>query len=132
MTRDRFVSLSGGVDVQCLAAAHAGRAGGGRQRLHPVDAQLCRRIGRGQGGEGKTALAAELARWLVRSHQMRRAAFVSVETHGHVRAVLDALEMWNQPEQWRAMVVRAMRADYSWEKAAKNYINLYRELGADI
>ncbi|MCU0809219.1 MAG: hypothetical protein MUC53_15315 [Candidatus Contendobacter sp.] len=46
---------------------------------------------RGQGGEGKTALAAEFARWLVRSQQMRRAAFVSVETHGHVRAVLDAL-----------------------------------------
>ena len=34
---------------------------------------------RGQGGEGKTALVAELARWLVRSHQMRRAAFVCVE-----------------------------------------------------
>ncbi len=47
---------------------------------------------RGQGGEGKTALAAEFARWLVRSQQMRRAAFVSVETHGHVQAVLDALD----------------------------------------
>lgn len=46
---------------------------------------------RGQGGEGKTALAAEFARWMVRSQQMRRAAFVSVETHGHRLAVLDAL-----------------------------------------
>ena len=46
---------------------------------------------RGQGGEGKTALAAEFARWMVRSHQVRRAAFVSVETHGNVRAVIDAL-----------------------------------------
>ncbi len=46
---------------------------------------------RGQGGEGKTALAAEFARWLVRSQQKRRAAFVSVETHSHVAAVLDAL-----------------------------------------
>jgi tetratricopeptide (TPR) repeat protein len=34
---------------------------------------------RGQGGEGKTTLAAELARWMVRSHQVRRAAFVTVE-----------------------------------------------------
>lgn len=33
---------------------------------------------RGQGGEGKTALAAELARWMVRSQQLRRSAFVSV------------------------------------------------------
>ncbi len=46
---------------------------------------------RGQGGEGKTALAAEFARWMVRSHQVRRAAFVSVETHGNERAVLDAI-----------------------------------------
>ncbi|MFH0980157.1 MAG: TIR domain-containing protein [Planctomycetota bacterium] len=46
---------------------------------------------RGQGGEGKTALAAEFARWMVRSHQIRRAAFVSVETHSNVAAVLDAI-----------------------------------------
>ena len=46
---------------------------------------------RGQGGEGKTALAAELARWMVRSHQVRRAVFVSVETHGNAAAVLDAI-----------------------------------------
>jgi hypothetical protein len=46
---------------------------------------------RGQGGEGKTALAAEFARWMVRSQQLRRAAFVSVETHSHPLAVLDAI-----------------------------------------
>ena len=46
---------------------------------------------RGQGGEGKTALAAEFARWMVRSQQIHRAAFVSVETHGNQRAVVDAL-----------------------------------------
>lgn len=46
---------------------------------------------RGQGGEGKTALAAEFARWMVRSQQVWRAAFVSVETHGTAQAVLDAL-----------------------------------------
>lgn len=46
---------------------------------------------RGQGGEGKTALAAEFARWMVRSQQMHRAVFVSVETHSHVSAVLDAI-----------------------------------------
>jgi tetratricopeptide (TPR) repeat protein len=46
---------------------------------------------RGQGGEGKTALAAEFARWMVRSHQIRRAAFVSVETHSDLAAVIDAI-----------------------------------------
>jgi tetratricopeptide (TPR) repeat protein len=51
----------------------------------------CYAVIRGQGGEGKTALAAEFGRWLVRSQQVRRAAFVSAETHGHVAAVVDAL-----------------------------------------
>lgn len=46
---------------------------------------------RGQGGEGKTTLAAEFARWMVRSQQIRRVAFVSVETHGNRLAVLDAI-----------------------------------------
>jgi len=45
----------------------------------------------GQGGEGKTALAAEFARWMVRSQQCRRVAFVSVEMHSTAAAVLDAL-----------------------------------------
>ena len=46
---------------------------------------------RGQGGEGKTALAAEFARWMVRSQQFRRAAFVSVEVHSNAAAVLDTI-----------------------------------------
>ncbi len=46
---------------------------------------------RGQGGEGKTALAAEFARWMLRSQQCRRVAFVSVEMHSTAAAVLDAL-----------------------------------------
>lgn len=46
---------------------------------------------RGQGGEGMTAIAAELARWMVRSQQIHRAAFVSVEANGTQRAVVEAL-----------------------------------------
>ncbi|EIJ34991.1 CHAT domain-containing protein [Thiothrix nivea] len=46
---------------------------------------------RGQGGQGKTTLAVELARWLVRSRRFDRAAFVSVEQYTHDRAVLDVL-----------------------------------------
>ena len=63
------------------------------ERLLRADADNTARYAvlRGQGGEGKTALAAEFARWMVRSQQFRRAAFVSVETHHHVHAVLDAL-----------------------------------------
>jgi len=46
---------------------------------------------RGQGGEGKTALAVEFARWQVRSQRVERAAFVSLERDGHTAAVLNAL-----------------------------------------
>ncbi len=75
---------------------------------------------RGQGGEGKTALAAELARWLVRSQQLRRAAFVSVELCSHKDAVLDALgrqlvgaeysaAKYDSPEQALLPIERALR-----------------------
>jgi tetratricopeptide (TPR) repeat protein len=75
---------------------------------------------RGQGGEGKTALAAELARWLVRSQQLRRAAFVSVELCSHKDAVLDALgrqlvgadytaAKYESPEQALLLIERALR-----------------------
>ncbi|MCL4272654.1 MAG: tetratricopeptide repeat protein [Anaerolineales bacterium] len=48
---------------------------------------------RGSGGMGKTALAAELTRWLVRSSRFERAAFVSVEPQNvqDVRGVLDVI-----------------------------------------
>jgi tetratricopeptide (TPR) repeat protein len=75
---------------------------------------------RGQGGEGKTALAAELARWLVRSQQLKRAAFVSVELYGQSQAVLDALgrqlvgadysaAKYENPEQALLPIERALR-----------------------
>jgi tetratricopeptide (TPR) repeat protein len=46
---------------------------------------------RGTGGQGKTTLVVELARWLVRTARFTRAAFVSLEHHRDVFAVLDTL-----------------------------------------
>lgn len=46
---------------------------------------------RGQGGAGKTTLAVELARWLVRTDRFQRAAFVSVEHISDVRTVIDSI-----------------------------------------
>ena len=43
---------------------------------------------RGEGGEGKTTLAVELARWLVETRRMHQAAFASVENLPDPRAVL--------------------------------------------
>jgi tetratricopeptide (TPR) repeat protein len=61
------------------------------QRLLRQDGNARYAVIRGQGGEGKTALAAEFGRWMVRSHQIRRAVFVSVETHGYLAALIDAI-----------------------------------------
>src|SRR5262245_45170447 len=53
---------------------------------------------RGQGGMGKTTLAVELARWLVRTGRFQRVAFVSLEAVSEARAVLDSLGRQLLPE----------------------------------
>ena len=53
---------------------------------------------RGQGGAGKTTLAVELARWLVRTNRARRAAFVSLEQYTDARTVLDSIGRQLLPE----------------------------------
>lgn len=45
----------------------------------------------GQGGEGKTTLAVELARWLIRTNRFNRGAFVCVEDVYDVRTVVDQI-----------------------------------------
>ena len=46
---------------------------------------------RGEGGEGKTAIGVELARWLVATRRFERAVFVSLEEHTDARKALYAL-----------------------------------------
>jgi tetratricopeptide (TPR) repeat protein len=78
---------------------------------------------RGRGGEGKTTLAVELARWLVETRRFERAAFVSLEEYTDARGVLMKLgqqllpegENWHVAdnaedfEQGRQQVERALR-----------------------
>lgn len=63
------------------------------QRLLRPEGAAHYAVVRGQGGEGKTALVAEFARWLVRSQQIQRAAFVCVEglERNIAESVLDKL-----------------------------------------
>ena len=70
---------------------------------------------RGEGGEGKTTLAAETARWLVATRRFDRAAFVSLEKQGDARSALYGLGFPNFPaqaggddEKARQLVARAL------------------------
>ncbi len=78
--------------MQFMRSAKLTRARATAQDRRDACPTLCYAVVRGQGGECETALAAEFARWMVRSQQMRRAAFVSVETHSQITAVLNALD----------------------------------------
>lgn len=55
---------------------------------------------RGSGGMGKTALATELVRWLVRSNRFERTVFVSVESQNvqDVKGVIDSIGRQLSPQ----------------------------------
>ena len=73
----------------------------------------------GEGGEGKTTLASELARWLVSTRRFARAAFVSLEDALDARSVLHGLgnqlvasfesEAGKDPKKAVLLVERALR-----------------------
>ena len=63
-----------------------------RLLLGPVqDGQRRFVVLRGEGGEGKTAIACELARWLVASQRFQRAAFASLENSTGARSLLQTI-----------------------------------------
>jgi len=49
-----------------------------------------------------------------------------------LQAVRLALSIWKQPEVWRKIRKRAMMTNFSWEKAAEGYIQVYRDLGVRL
>ncbi len=44
------------------------------------------------------------------------------------RAVAKAIGLFRKPRKWRGLQRRAMKQDFSWEKSARDYISVYREL----
>ena len=47
-------------------------------------------------------------------------------------AVRRAVAVWEDGDQWRELMLRAMRASFSWERAAGQYLDVYRALGVDF
>ncbi len=54
--------------------------------------------------------------------------FSDLTAIGLMNAVDRALTMWQNEKEYRYMVERAMRQDFSWKRSAKKYIKLYNQL----
>ncbi len=76
---------------------------------------------RGQGGAGKTALAVELARWLVRTGRFGRAAFAAMDKIHDARAVLDSLGQQLLPTYSVAQFPDLKKALQPVERALRDY-----------
>ena len=54
--------------------------------------------------------------------------FKTYNAHDMLDACVRAKECYDEPEQWKALVDRAMRSDFSWSTSADAYVALYKEL----
>lgn len=43
-------------------------------------------------------------------------------------AIERALKVWSEPAEWRALQLRGMQMDFSWERSARQYLELYLSL----
>ena len=48
------------------------------------------------------------------------------------RAIQRALRTWQDKPYWQAMIRRAMNRAFTWDRSAREYLKLYRNLGADF
>jgi starch synthase len=42
--------------------------------------------------------------------------------------IQEALTVYDEPDQWRALMLNGMRADFSWDASARHYVELYQRL----
>ena len=56
--------------------------------------------------------------------------FVEAEPGPLVEAAGRAATTFRRSEDWRTLIGNAMAADFSWERSAAAYLDLYRRLGA--
>ncbi len=45
-----------------------------------------------------------------------------------VEAVRSALKIYSQPDIWQRLIQNAMEADFSWERSAREYLELYKKI----
>lgn len=58
--------------------------------------------------------------------------FPEADAKSFLRAIEQALDVWHRPDEWAQIRQRSMLQDFTWEKAATNYIDVYKSLGMQI
>lgn len=53
--------------------------------------------------------------------------FVRYEAKEFLRQIKAALQIYHQPGPWKQLVRNAMTADFSWQRSAESYMELYRK-----
>ncbi len=53
--------------------------------------------------------------------------FVPYEAREFLRQIKTALQIYHRPDQWKQLVRNAMTADFSWQRSAESYVELYRK-----
>ena len=57
--------------------------------------------------------------------------FKTYDAYDMLGAIYRAVEVYNQPKDWKVLVQRALNCDMSWGKSANEYIRMYRSLLKD-
>ena len=52
--------------------------------------------------------------------------FCNYNAHDMLFRVKEALALYRNQEEWRALMLRAFHADFTWKKSAEAYVGLYR------
>jgi starch synthase len=53
--------------------------------------------------------------------------FTRYDAKEFLNTIKAAISIYSQPEHWRELLLNAMTADFSWERSAEAYLQLYRK-----
>ncbi|MDI9491269.1 MAG: glycogen synthase GlgA [Clostridiaceae bacterium] len=60
-------------------------------------------------------------------------SFSNINAHEFLFAIKDALEVYHDyPDSWNQLIRQAMSSDFSWERSAKRYIELYEVILSEV
>lgn len=54
--------------------------------------------------------------------------FVAYEPEAFLEAIRDAVDLFPDSRAWKKLTANGMKADFSWEQSARNYLELYESL----